>query len=237
MDIVIQILDIVKNWRPALAIAVAVVLCRSVLDGGAPLATRGLCATRGVWRSYQTKFEIGIVELLARKKELATAPGTTNTRLLGGRTEIPEFGVPSKSQTSRFRAVTHQVFYVKSAQSRYRYKTSHKANPLPENQDATSFSGGRGKTRDGLLSSARINRSGRPSHRGWCGTMVRACSETRQPVRRPNLRPQVRPLAPCFTVRSPGRNMPPDIRPMCHGAPDFRSCSLIADALESRRVH
>ena len=77
----------------------------STLDGGAPLATRGLCATRGVWRSYQTKFEIGIVELLARKKELATAPGTTNTRPLGGRTEIPEFGVPSKSRTSRFRAV------------------------------------------------------------------------------------------------------------------------------------
>ena len=75
------------------------------LDGGAPLATRGLCATRGVWRSYQTKFEIGIVELLARKKELATAPGTTNTRPLGGRTEIPEFDVPSKSRTSRFRAV------------------------------------------------------------------------------------------------------------------------------------
>ena len=46
----------------------------------------------------------------------------------------------------------------------------------------------RGKTRDGLLSSARLHRSGRPSHRGWCGTMVRACSKSRQPVRRPNLR-------------------------------------------------
>ena len=77
----------------------------SLLDGGAPLATRGLCASRGVWCSYRPKFEIGIVDLLARKKELATAPGTTNTRPLGGRTEIPEFGVPSKSRTSRFRAV------------------------------------------------------------------------------------------------------------------------------------
>ena len=64
------------------------------LDGGAPLATRGLCAARGVWRLYQTKFEIRDrdrgtlpVELLARKKELATtAPVTTNTRPLGGRT-------------------------------------------------------------------------------------------------------------------------------------------------------
>ena len=46
----------------------------------------------------------------------------------------------------------------------------------------------RGKTRDGLLSSARLHRSGRPSHREWCGTMVRACSKTRQPARRPNLR-------------------------------------------------
>ena len=45
-----------------------------------------------------------------------------------------------------------------------------------------------GKTCDGLLSSARLHRSGRPPHRGWCGTMVRACSKTRQPVRRPNLR-------------------------------------------------
>ena len=48
--------------------------------------------------------------------------------------------------------------------------------------------------------------------------------------------PQVRPLAPCFTVRSPGRDTTPDIRPMCFGAPDFRSCSLINDALESRRA-
>ena len=78
---------------------------KAPLDGGAPLATRGLCASRGVWCSYRPKFEIGIVDLLARKKELATAPGTTNTRPLGGRTEIPEFGVPSKSRTSRFRAV------------------------------------------------------------------------------------------------------------------------------------
>ena len=82
----------------------------------------------------------------------------------------------------------HQVFYVKSSQSKYRHKTPYKANPLPENPDATSFSGGRGKTRDGLLLSARLHRSGRFSHRGWCGTMVRACSKTRQPVRRPNLR-------------------------------------------------
>ena len=43
--------------------------------------------------------------------------------------------------------------------------------------------------------------------------------------------PQVRPPAPCFTARSPGRYryMPPDIRPMCLGAPDFRSCTHHAD--------
>ena len=49
--------------------------------------------------------------------------------------------------------------------------------------------------------------------------------------------PQVRPLAPCFTARSPGRGTSPDIRPMCLGAPDFRSGSLIDDALESPRAH
>ena len=48
---------------------------------------------------------------------------------------------------------------------------------------------------------------------------------------------QVRPLAPCFTVRSQDRDMSPDIRPMCLGAPDFLSCPLVNDALESRRVH
>ena len=40
------------------------------------------------------EFEIGDVELLARKRELSSAPGTTNTRPLGGQTETPEFGVP-----------------------------------------------------------------------------------------------------------------------------------------------
>ena len=45
-----------------------------------------------------------------------------------------------------------------------------------------------GKSHDSELSSARLHRSGWPSHRGWCETMVRACSKTRQPVLRPNLR-------------------------------------------------
>ena len=49
--------------------------------------------------------------------------------------------------------------------------------------------------------------------------------------------PQVRPLAPCFTVWSQGRDMPSDIRPICFGAPDFCSFPLVNDALESRRVH
>ena len=31
--------------------------------------------------------------------------------------------------------------------------------------------------------------------------------------------------------------MSPDIRPMCFGAPDFRSCTHADDALESRRAH
>ena len=59
--------------------------------------------------------------------------------------------------------------YVKSAQSQYPLKVPYKANSSPENPDATSLSGGRGKTRNGLLPSARLHRrSGRPSHRGWC---------------------------------------------------------------------
>ena len=81
---------------------------------------RAMC-DQGVWRSYQTKFEIGIVELLARKKELATAPGTTNTRPLGGRCEVPEFGVPSKSRTSRFRAVKNNAGFFGS----YRDEDEH----------------------------------------------------------------------------------------------------------------
>ena len=48
--------------------------------------------------------------------------------------------------------------------------------------------------------------------------------------------PQVRPLEPCFTVRSPDWDMPPDIRPMCLVAPDFLSGSLVDGALESRRA-
>ena len=48
--------------------------------------------------------------------------------------------------------------------------------------------------------------------------------------------PQVRPLAPCFTVRSPDRDMTPDIRAMCFVAPDFLSGSLIDDGHERRRA-
>ena len=48
--------------------------------------------------------------------------------------------------------------------------------------------------------------------------------------------PQVRPLAPCFTVRSPDRDMTPDIRAMCFVAPDFRSGSLIDGGLERRHA-
>ena len=36
---------------------------------------------------------------------------------------------------------THQVFYVNCTQSQYRFETPYKANPLPENPDATSSSG------------------------------------------------------------------------------------------------
>ena len=53
----------------------------------------------------RSKFEIGVVDLLARKGELASALGTTSTKPLGGRIDTPEFGVPSKSRTSRFWAV------------------------------------------------------------------------------------------------------------------------------------
>ena len=65
---------------------------------------------RAVWGwesgvDTRPNFEVGALDLLARKRELASAPETTSTRPLGGRTETPEFGVPSKSRTSRFRAV------------------------------------------------------------------------------------------------------------------------------------
>ena len=86
-------------------------LTHAIPDVGAPLATRVLCAGRGVWCSYRPKFEIGVVELLARKRKLAIAPGTTGTRPLGGRIEMPEFGDPSKSRTSRFRAVNTPLGY------------------------------------------------------------------------------------------------------------------------------
>ena len=55
--------------------------------------TRAMCG----WGSgvhTRPKFEIGDVELLARKRELSSGPETTNTRPLGGQTETPEFGVP-----------------------------------------------------------------------------------------------------------------------------------------------
>ena len=55
--------------------------------------TRAMCG----WGSgvhTRPKFEIGDVELLARKRELSSAPGTTNTRPPGGQTETHEFGVP-----------------------------------------------------------------------------------------------------------------------------------------------
>ena len=71
-----------------------------------------------------------------------------------------------------------------------------------------------GKTRDGLLSPGRLHRSGRPSHRGWCGTMVRACSKTRQPVRRPNLR--------CALLRPVSQSGPRT--GTCH--PAFGQCAL-----------
>ena len=62
---------------------------------------------------------------------------------------------------------------------------------LPENPDATSSF--RSATAKPVIVNCRppdyTARGGlHISHRGWCGTMVWACSKTRQPVRRPNLR-------------------------------------------------
>ena len=42
--------------------------------------------------------------------------------------------------------------------------------------------GQRGETRDSSLSSARLHRSGRPSLRGWYGTVAQTSSKTRRPV-------------------------------------------------------
>ena len=50
---------------------------------------------------------------------------------------------------------SHQVFYVKSAQSQYRYKAPYKANPLPENPDATSSSGFRSATAKPVMVNCR----------------------------------------------------------------------------------
>ena len=81
--------------------------------------TRAMCG----WGSgvhTRPKFEIGDVELLARKRELSSAPGTTNTRPLGGQTETPEFGGPLRSRTSRFiisLAVTNITFKVARRES------------------------------------------------------------------------------------------------------------------------
>ena len=89
-------------------------------------------------------------------------------------------------------AIPQPFFYVNCAQSRYRYKAPYKANPLPEHPDATSSSV-TSRSATAVIVNCRppdyeLHRSGRPSHRGWCGTVVRACSKTRRPVRRPNLR-------------------------------------------------
>ena len=76
---------------------------------------------------------------------------------------------------------THQVFYVKSAQSQYRYKTPYKANPFykkTQTQQATSslfFRSAAAKpVADGLLSSARLYTARGGLHivdgaEPWCG--------------------------------------------------------------------
>ena len=65
--------------------------------------------------------------------------------------------------------------------------------------------------------------------------MVRACSKTRQPARRPNLR--------CALLRPVSQSGPragtrhPIFGQCALAPPIFVSCSLIDDALESRRAH
>ena len=49
--------------------------------------------------------------------------------------------------------------------------------------------------------------------------------------------PQVRSLAPCFTVRSPDRDMTPDIRAMCHRPHYCSGGSLVDIGLGTRRGH
>ena len=93
-----------------------------------------------------------------------------------------------------------------------------------------------GKTRDGLLSSARLHRSGRPPHRGWCGTMVRACSKTRQPARRPNLRcALLRPVSQSGVVEPrgdrPTHHLTP-LRSLPH-LPILRSTMLVSSVNSS----
>ena len=136
--------------------------------------------------------------------------------------------------------VSHQVFYVNCAQNQYRYKTPSKANPLPENPDVTSSSVT--SLPEALRQKPRyliVVRPTTPLGTAFTTRMVRdhGAGLLEDSPTRASPEPQVRPLAPCFTVRSQDRDMSPDIRPMCLGAPDFLSCSLIDDALESRRAH
>ena len=145
------------------------------------------------------------------------------------------------SQSWRVRdgcGVAHHFLLGKSVPSQYRYKAPYKANPLPENPDATSASF--------TFGSATANphelivvRPTTPLGAAFTSRMVRnrGAGLLEDSPTRASPEPQVRPLAPCFTVRSPDRDMSPDIRPMCLGAPGFRSGSLIVDALESRRAH
>ena len=63
-------------------------------DVGAPLATRVLCAGRGVWCSYRPKFEIGVVELLARKGNSLSHRGLRARGRLVGEPRCPSSAIP-----------------------------------------------------------------------------------------------------------------------------------------------
>ena len=78
-----------------------------------------------------------------RRSPCAPAQTRTHTNAQTRREEARERGCSHDGG-----ALAHQVFYVKSAQSKYRHKAPYKANLLPENPDAKSSSRAPRKIRD-----------------------------------------------------------------------------------------
>ena len=113
---------------------------------------------------------------------------------------------------------------------------------LPENLDATSYSGlffWTATAKAVIVHCRPPVRPTKPLGTAFTSRMVRnrGAGLLEDSPTRASPGPQVRPLlAPCFTVRSPDRDMSPDFRPICLGAPDFLSWAHADDALSRAGV-